>query len=520
MMKIVNTFIALSVVCSSLGQAYFSPVLMNENNTAVSVNSGGTFFTNPASATPGYEVPKGSENHVMYANSFWFGGRDLSGQLRLSGQLYDLGKDLFKGPANATLVGMDPNILEDWPYCVWYIQKEDIDYHRDHYLDAGYTLHPTIEEWPAHGHVEDGEAYNLAPFIDLNGNNEYEPELGDFPDIRGDFCTYIIMNDMAGLHMQSYAQSIGIEVHFMFYQYLDAELTNVNFANVRVFNRGLRTIPEFYVGSFMDFDLGDPTDDYVGCDSVSGLTYVYNGSDMDSDYGANPPAFGVVPLSHELNAFVSMVDEFGFANWSVPMGDVDFFDFLQGRGHAGDYMIHAGSSGGYPTRYHYNGFPDSTGHWSENNLSNVPGDRRTSLSLNPVLLEPGDEYCFDFAYIFHGGEESRFANVRGLYEDAAMVQEWYDNQWRFNCEQVTFLDHNLNLSEEVKVYPNPAINHIVIEGIQNANYTLYSMDGKVVIKGIIADSKQHVIYLPNTPGLYLLEVEKEGQKNFFKIEKQ
>lgn len=519
MKKLIYSFSALFILGFSYGQAYFSTVLMNENNTAVSVSSGGTFFTNPASATPGYEVPKGSENHVMYANSFWFGGRDLSGQLRLSGQLYDLGKDLFKGPANATLLGMNPNSLVDWPYCVWYIQKEDINYHRDHYLEAGYVLHPTIEEWPAHGHVEDGEAYNLAPFIDLNGNNEYEPELGDYPDIRGDYCTYIIMNDMAGLHEESFGESIGIEVHFMFYQYLETDLENVNFANIRVFNRGSNTIPEFYVGSFMDFDLGDPTDDYVGCDSVSGLCYVYNANSMDADYGLNPPAFGILPLNHELNAFVGMANDAMLVNWTIPNTAVEYLDFLEGRGHTGDYFIHAGSSGGYPTRYHYNGFPDSLGHCSEYNLSSIPGDRRSSLSLKPVTLEPGDEYCFDFAYIYHGGEDSRFDNVRGLYEDAEDVQYWFDNQWRFNCEQVT-LDNNLNIDAEINIYPNPTINHLIIEGINYANYTLYSLDGKVVIKGIIADSKQHVIHLPNMPGLYLLEVEKEGQKNFFKIEKQ
>ena len=50
---------------------------------------------------------------------------------------------------------------------------------------------------------------------------------------------------------------------------------------------------------FIDGALGDPFDDYVGCDVNRGLGYVYNGDGVDEDntgflgYGANPPAVGV-----------------------------------------------------------------------------------------------------------------------------------------------------------------------------------------------------------------------------------
>ena len=38
-----------------------------------------------------------------------------------------------------------------------------------------------ILEWPAHGDVDLGLDYQLAPFADLNGNMIYEPELGEYP---------------------------------------------------------------------------------------------------------------------------------------------------------------------------------------------------------------------------------------------------------------------------------------------------------------------------------------------------
>ena len=47
---------------------------------------------------------------------------------------------------------------------------------------------------------------------------------------------------------------------------------------------------------WVDPDLGDNQDDYVGCDVARGLGYCYNGDEDDGTavgYGTNPPAIGV-----------------------------------------------------------------------------------------------------------------------------------------------------------------------------------------------------------------------------------
>jgi hypothetical protein len=46
----------------------------------------------------------------------------------------------------------------------------------------------------------------------------------------------------------------------------------------------------------LDPDLGNNSDDYVGCDTTLNTMYSYNYSNNDAIYGNNPPTIGVVNL--------------------------------------------------------------------------------------------------------------------------------------------------------------------------------------------------------------------------------
>ena len=73
----------------------------------------------------------------------------------------------------------------------------------------------------------------------------------------------------------------------------------MTFYNYELINRGSLTLFNTYFGFFTDGALGDPFDDYVGCDVNRGLAYYYNGNNFDADnagfkgYGDSPPAIGV-----------------------------------------------------------------------------------------------------------------------------------------------------------------------------------------------------------------------------------
>ena len=77
------------------------------------------------------------------------------------------------------------------------------------------------------------------------------------------------------------------------------EVNNMTFYNYEMINRSTFTLTETYFGQWVDSDLGNAEDDYVGCDAERGLGYCYNGDAIDQDngpslgYGTTPPVIGV-----------------------------------------------------------------------------------------------------------------------------------------------------------------------------------------------------------------------------------
>ena len=60
----------------------------------------------------------------------------------------------------------------------------------------------------------------------------------------------------------------------------------MTFYSYKIINRSTETLNETYFGQWVDPDLGNYQDDYVGCDVELGLGYCYNG-DADDDWGSN-----------------------------------------------------------------------------------------------------------------------------------------------------------------------------------------------------------------------------------------
>ena len=58
------------------------------------------------------------------------------------------------------------------------------------------------------------------------------------------------------------------------------ELNNMTFYNYQLINRSTYSLNNAFFGVWVDADLGDPTDDLVGCDINRGLSFAYNGGLM------------------------------------------------------------------------------------------------------------------------------------------------------------------------------------------------------------------------------------------------
>lgn len=436
--------------------------VLDYNNVSALVGSSGVQFSNTQSSIAAYEVPKGSGLKTIYAAAFWFAGIDQNGVLRNSNPKYTPASDVFTGPYSTTSSYSDPQYFSKYQYSNWYVTNYDIVNHIQNYMQPGYVVPASIANWPGNGDLALGVANNLAPFIDVDGDNIYNPMLGDHPDIRGDVATYVIMNDASAVHTETGGESMGIEVHLMFYQYIsDDFLNNTTFINMRVFNRGAYTYENFKVGLYMDADLGNYADDYFGSYSSKNLVYIYNADSDDENnagspgYGINPPCMGVTSLNTNFSSAGYYTSAINYP-YNDPSSANEVWNVMNARWNNGTP---------WASNFPLDGNPYTGTGTTEVGLSNPGGDRRMVMNFDSVQMFPGGSLCEDFAILYNRGNDN-LHSVQTVIDLADSVKLFYDNQLEYNCNQVT-ASITENTADQFIIYPNPNTGNFSIKPSEN-----------------------------------------------------
>lgn len=331
------------VVTAECSNAVANASLALNNVRARIDGTGGSMFQDRAGNFAEYEVPKRNNDSdpkftSIFAGALWMGGTDVNGQLKIAAVTFrNSGNDFWPGPLDPTTAEItqeECSIFDQF----WGVSRAQVnefvaqyDCQLDPDCDAsvefpGYTVPQVITDWPAKGNIVQkggsGPTYNvtehLAPFFDRDGDDFYDPAAGDYPkydlvgdidcrttrDIRlfGDTTIWFVFNDKGNVHTEAGGPSIGMEIRGQAFSFAtNDEVNNMTFYNYEMINRSTFTLTNTYFGQWIDADLGDPTDDFVGCDASRGLGFCYNGATIDSDnpasgtrgYGSTPPAIGV-----------------------------------------------------------------------------------------------------------------------------------------------------------------------------------------------------------------------------------
>lgn len=405
-----------------------SSVQLDINNVRCLIHNGGDMWWDLV-ANPRYEIPKVPPGvpaiHSMFAHSIWIGGVDAGGRLRIAAQTYrQSGLDFFAGPLS--LQGTtDAATCQQWDRH-FVIKREEIDAFRGEFAinPGGINLgnYPNIVSWPAINPTP-GFERNLAPYVDVNNDGDYTPAAGDYPDVLGDMAIWWVYNDRGNVHTETGGLPIGLEIQAMAFAFATTnQINDMTFYKYRVINRGTLSLNQTYFGVWADPDLGFYNDDYVGCDTVRGLGFCYNGDPNDNPptgYGANPPAIGTDFFQGPLNEFGQRLKMTNFVyyenDFSVrgnPTNAIQFYNYLRSVWKDGSPMVYTPPCGGNgygttgtPTNYMYPGNPVAQGGgcpfnnqpagWAEGNAvnsgctGNPPFDRRYIQSAGPFRLDPG-----------------------------------------------------------------------------------------------------------------------------------
>ncbi len=493
---------------------------MELNNVRAMVHTAGNLWQIPNQNYSMYEVPKNSGINALFTAALWLGGTDVNNQLKLAALRYRNGQDYWTGPLSKVFAETTSDNCSK--YDKHFISSQDEIREFNTWYEAGiydmqngttmqadlfpnYSIPKIVKEWPAHGDVSQGQDYYLAPFYDYNNDGTYNWQDGDYPwyDIKktkdcstdrkislyGDLNYWWVMNDKGNIHTETGADPIGMEIRAQAFAFAsNDEINNMTFYNYELINRGTQTLYNTYFGFFTDGALGDPYDDYVGCDVNRGLGYYYNGDNYDGDnsgfigYGNSPPAVGVdffegpyqdndgidnafgIWDSEALNGIgygdgVVDNERFGMRrflyysnttnganpNQTDPVNAGDYYNYLRGFWKDGTKFVYGGSGHisdpeadpNMPCDFMFPGNTDPLGwgtsgnpqpNWTEQTANNTPNDRRFVQSAGPFILKPGAVNNITVGVVWaRSGAGDPFASVETLRRADDKAQALFEN---------------------------------------------------------------------------------------------
>ncbi|MBD3636049.1 MAG: T9SS C-terminal target domain-containing protein [Crocinitomicaceae bacterium] len=518
-------------------------LFMDFNNVRALVETGGSLWQDRANGRASYEIPKESNRHVLYSGALWMGGEDVNGQLKLAAHRFRQGNDFWAGPLGDLIDGTgnyDPFVVQNAEMELYrdygaaeIIPSECLKYDQFYTIrkaevrqfiawwncDQGITAPEDCEavekpdddimnriiNWPAHGDVSLGQDFYLAPFYDNSteanqANGIYDPiNDGDYPwydiedeiDCRndrrvtlfGDETHWWVFNDKGNIHTETGGDPIGMEIRAQAFAFAtDDAINDMTFYNYELINRGTQTLYNTYFGQWVDSDIGNAFDDFVGCDVNRGLGFGFNGVSTDNGasgqepYGASPPAVGVdffegpyqdndgvdnavgIGTNEALNGIgygdgIADNERFGMRrfvyhnNSGGPTGDptnaTDYYLFMKGIWKNGQQMVYGGNGfntgTSLPTDFMFPGDSDDqfwgTGgvdpgfDWSEVTEGNPPGDRRFLQSAGPFTLVPGavNNITVGVVYGRNTAETDLEASVRAMKTADSKAQALFEN---------------------------------------------------------------------------------------------
>jgi hypothetical protein len=519
----------------------------------------------------GYFWPQNSTKGLINGSGiFWSGIDSASGELHLAVQYKHGGvRNFWPGPiVPGTSGSPGPEYCEFWDRH-FRITRSSLDL----FLLARQTnplpLHPAlipmeVQLWPAKSNpmlkqtalaqgLTDLSAFDqdLAPFVDVDGDQVYNPQQGDYPDMGNKSVLYWwVMNDISGTKVlpgNLVQPKAHIEFQGMLYGYApvnqQAYLDNTLFLDWKITNKGDKVFHSGYVSVWMDPNIGNKNDDYLMSHPMKNLGIAYNGDPVDEGpdgYGSNPPVLAVKildapgPLANQDghdNNQNGIIDEAGehaiytgflfhnieAFNTGSPTKATDFYNYQRMRWQDGRVITPWGSGSPNPNpngiRYFFPGENDPygftlgctvlnpctflLGNWTEVSSGNPPGDRRFIMSSGPFGHRPGQDLHFSYAHLIgHGSSISQ--NLQQVYAISDSLDLFLRPLTSASKPQTSQNSH-------LRLFPQPARGIVHLQCTEPAlRVEILSLSGQTLRSEAQSQSQQDLSLSGLSPGLYLV----------------
>ena len=234
---------------------------------------------------------------------------------------------------------------------------------------------------------------------------------GGHPLLLGDQTAWSVYNDAkVDEHTNNAGSTSPLEIEIRQTLWASNDPSHSNIINVKyqLYNNGSKHISGLYVAFWADPDLGGPSDDLVGCDTLQNTFFCYNATNADARYGSTPPAWGgrlllgptvpspgdsAISFGKLIHGYrnLGMTAFSKYINGIDPSSYVHTYNYLQGLTRDGSAYMYNGNI----LQYANSGDPVT----QQGDLDADPADRRLMASCGPISFNPGDsqELIFQIA---------------------------------------------------------------------------------------------------------------------------
>ncbi len=468
--------------------------LSNIGNWGFWLNYNGQTGHDPFTNGSGGYYPRGTSTAIYMDGVIWGGwmrepATDDTIKLRVGGIGYQIGT--VPGWIQDDGTGVDPDnervrlyrIRSDWAtLTAGQVKQDAAEIYNVSLANVTSTMIDAIiaqykadwKDWPA----------DLgAPYVDGNGNGVYDPTLDengmaivgdgmDYPGIaNADQVLWIVVNDLnrSKTYAHSGAPPIGLELQVTLWAYNQpgAGLGQIVFKKYRLINKSGTYIDSMFIAQYSDPDVGDYSDDLVGCDVPKSLHYAYNGNVTDAEYqkfGLAAPAAGfdffqgpivksddpndkaVFDLKYRSGYKNLPMTSFGYfaAGGSISdpqMGVYDFtlnwYNMLNGYIPTNDinnptpFYYGSGPHAGEPTKFPADGDPVADPNGVESDIDGQganmsAGDRRMFAASGPFTMAPQDTQELVVALVGGMGSDN-LSSINAMKNTDVIAQQLYDD---------------------------------------------------------------------------------------------
>lgn len=517
---------------------------LQANKIKARINGNGLQFHSNGS---GYTINGGDTVPGLNGVSLWACGENSTdGSIHTAHETGTFA-NLAPGPLRLDLQANTPLFTDDWNR-VFKVSRAEIEDFRQAFAlgnvqNGTFPVPAALAAWPGNGPL--GYATQLAPYIDVNGDQQYDPLQGDYPKIKGDEAIWLVMNDKS----IASAHPLDIEVQIMAYALEDLNaagddslINYTTFLEYRIINRSQKDYVNFRSAININFWRG-----------MDGGAYWHNGTCVYNNafYAYYP--YGPATLRNKLTQSIMLVSGGKMAHTKVihgnmadyPYSNTGIHNLLNDKWFSGTNMYY-GNMGrqdsancgalltqtakffmpaGSDTGHTGTGVIDPGFNWQFNktgcpsipSVSFITPSEALVVAAADSLFTAGSTCTFEFAFISQFNDvPADSADIEDLLHTVCLkmdpVKDYYNNVIVPAYE--TFSTQVFSKPALFKIYPNPSCTEIFLEtdiekpfGVQILN-----ISGQTVRSISGYSNKTAIDISALAPGFYILKAA-DGSSN-------